>query len=51
MSSTADLGGILIVLNVTAFTQIINMHERDRTWGDGLNSDQFRGGNGPSQFV
>ena len=26
-------------------------YERDRTFGDKLDSDQFRGGNGPSQFV
>ena len=25
-------------------------YERDRTMGDRMNSDQFRGGNGPSQF-
>ena len=26
-------------------------YERDRTLGDRLDSDQFRGGNGSSQFV
>ena len=26
-------------------------YERDRTLGDRLDSDQFRGGNGPSRFV
>ena len=31
--------------------QIINMNEKDRIFGDRLDSDQFRGGKGPSQFV
>ena len=40
------MGGIVIIPDVTAFAQIINM--RNRTMGDMLDSDQFRGGNGPS---
>ena len=52
MNSAVDLGGIFIVLDVTAlaFAQIYK-YERDRTLRDRLDNDQFRGGNGPSQLV
>ena len=49
MSSAADLGGIFIVLEVTALA----LH-RGKTLKDRLDSDQFKGGNGSSrisQFV
>ena len=39
MSSAADLGGIFIVLDVTATNY---EYEADRTLGDRLDSDQFR---------
>ena len=50
MNSAADLGGIFIVLDITAlaFAQIIK-YETDRTLEDRLDSDQFRGGKGPSR--
>ena len=51
MNSTADLGGIFKVLDITAlaFAQIVDINERDKTLGDRLDSDLFRGGNGPSR--
>ena len=50
MNSVADLGGNFIVLDVTAlaFAQIYK-YETNRTLGDRLDSDQFKGGNGPSR--
>ena len=52
MSLVADLGGIFIVLNVTALALRPDCkYERNRTFGNRLGSDQFRRGNGPSQFV
>ena len=51
MNSAADLGGIFIILGVTAlaFAQIMNMRQTDL--GDRSDSDQFRGCNakGPSR--
>ena len=50
MNSAADLGGILTVLDVTslAFAQIIYkyrvLYERDRTFGNRLDSYQARAG-------
>ena len=44
MSSAANLGGIFIVLDVTFCTSY--KYERDRTLGDRLDSDHFRGGKG-----
>ena len=46
MNSTADLGGIFIVLDGTAlaFAQIINLRQTGPWEGDRLDSDQFRGG-------
>ena len=51
MNLAADLGGIFIVPDVTAhaFAPVIIMRQADP--GDKLDSDQFIGGNGPSQVI
>ena len=50
MNSAADLGGF-IVLDVTNCSCFCTSHkyETGRTLGNRLDSDQFRGGNGPSR--
>ena len=53
MSSAANLSGIFITrCNCSCLTFCTDHKcDRDRTFGDRLNSDQFGGGNEPSQFV
>ena len=53
MSSAANLSGIFIVLDVTVLACSCTdyKYERDKTFGDRLDSDQFKGGKEPSQFV
>ena len=50
MSPPANLSGNFIYCSCLTFCTSYK-HERDRTLGDRLDSDQFIGGNGPSQFV
>ena len=50
MDSAADLGGIFMILDVTALCFCTNYkYETNRTLGDRLDGDQFRGDNRPSQ--
>ena len=48
MKSATDLGGIFIILDISALLLATNYTYR--ILEDRLGSDQLRGGNGPSRF-